>query len=63
VVGGKLAAQKAKADLAALGLIATAAGGVDGARFAVKRPVLAASKGGRPTRLSVIAVREAINGV
>jgi hypothetical protein len=54
IAGGKAQAQALKAELAERGLIATAEGGKDGDRFAVKRPILMAD--GETHRRSVIAI-------
>jgi len=54
LVGGKAQAQTLKAELAERGLIATAGGGEDGDRYAVKRPIRMADGGSR--RRSVIAI-------
>ena len=54
LAGGKAQAQALKAELAERQLIATAGGGREGDRYAVKRPIRMANGGSR--RLSVIAI-------
>jgi hypothetical protein len=54
LAGSKAQAQALKAELAERELIATAGGGKDGDRYAVKRPIRTADGGSR--RRSVIAI-------
>jgi len=55
VVGGKVAAQRAKAELDQLNLIRKVAGGKDGRRFVVKRPI-GTKRNGKAERRYVVAI-------